>query len=154
MLNRKPIGANQKATERWEATNRMTIQIFLSFWQKVGLDLEFPEMQAGDAASYTEWKDKSGYKCQGMRKPGGGQKHGIVRTIGDDFIREETYYQDELHGLTFYWFDDNYTAFEAIIFDHGEMKAKIYWKDDWSEYGSDGDKELILENNGLSIFKP
>ena len=86
----------------------MTIQIFLSFWQKVGLDLEFPEMQAGDAASYTEWEDEYGYKCQGMRKPDGGQKHGIVRTIGSWGIVEATFFEDKRHGLYFFWgnYDD------------------------------------------------
>ena len=33
------------------------------------------------------------------------------------------------------------------------MKAYISWFDDWEEEYSDN-KEMILENNGLSIFKP
>ena len=60
MLNRKPIGANKKAIARWEATNRMTIEIFKAFWQKVSPDLSFPGMQAGDDASYAEWMDTEG----------------------------------------------------------------------------------------------
>ena len=49
---------------------------------------------------------------------------------------------------------DNNLAFKATIYNHGVRKAEIWWKDDWSEFMSIGDKELILENNGLSIFKP
>ena len=59
MLKSKPTGVNQKVTANWEATNRMTIQIFLSFWQKVGPDLT---IEAGEA-SYNEWTDKNGSKC-------------------------------------------------------------------------------------------
>ena len=108
-------------------------------------------MQAGDDASWNEWTNKIG----GMRKPGGGQKHGIVRTIDSDgdFIEEATFNDDEPHGLSFTW-TDNFTAFQAAIYDHGEWKAYICWNADWSEVGSSGNSELILENNGLSIFKP
>ena len=128
----------------------MTIQIFLSFWQKVGPPLTF---MAGDEASYNEWEDGN-CKYQGMRKAGAA-KHGIVRTIyGDDCIEEATWYEDKRHGLCFDWPNHNFFAFQAIIHDHGEFKACIYWNDDWSEEYSEGDKELILENNGLSIFKP
>ena len=155
MLKRKPIGANQKVTARWEATNRMIIEIFKAFWQKVSPDLEFPLTQAGDAASYAEWED-SYCKYQGTRKPDGGQKHGIVRTIfNDGSIAEATYCEDMPHGLSFTWLNDiNFFAFDASIWDHGERKARICWNDDWSEAHSEGNKELILENNGLSIFKP
>ena len=131
----------------------MTIEMFKTFWQKVSPDLEFPWTQAGDEASYAEWMDGN-TKYQGMRKPDGGQKHGIVRTIDrDGDINEATWYEDKLHGLSFWWI--NYTnAFYASIYYHGNLKAYIEWKDDWSEYHSSGNKELILENNGLSIFKP
>ena len=156
MLKSKPTGANQEATEKWEASNRMTIEIFKAFWQKASPDLEFPWTQAGDEASYNnEWTDKYGCKCQGTREPGGA-KHGIVRTIVNGnygFIREATYYNDKPHGLSCYW-NKIYPAFQANIFDHGEEKAVICWKGDWSEAYSKGDKELILMNNGLSIFKP
>ena len=81
-------------------------------------------------------------------------KHGIVRAIGDDFIWEETYYEDKEHGLSFTWWNHPTIAFMVRIFDHGEEKARIWWKSDWSEAYSSGDKELILENNGLNIFKP
>ena len=155
MLNRKPIGANQKAIANWEATNRMTIEMFKAFWQRVSPDLEFPGTQAGDEGSHAEWTNEYGEKCYGTRKLGGGQKHGIVRTIWDDnFINEATFYEDEMHGLSFYWTNYNTWAFYAAIYDHGEKKAAIWWRDDWSEYRSAGDKELILMNNGLSIFKP
>ena len=81
------------------------------------------------------------------------QKHGIVKTIGKyGSIEEATYYEDKPHGLSFAW-RYNY-AFIATIYNHGERKARIIWRDDWSEEYSDGDKELILENNGLSILKP
>ena len=131
----------------------LTFEIFLSFWQKVSLDLTFPGMQAGDEASYVEWTESDGQKCYGMRKPDGA-RHGIFRMIAPgQFIREETYCEDKQHGLSFYWF--NYgPAFHAAIYDHGERKACIYWKSDWSELYSTGNKELILMNNGLSIFKP
>ena len=91
-----------------------------------------------------------------MRKPGDGQKHGIVRTISNDgdWISEETYCEDKRHGLYFVWFNGNYRAFSAAIWDHGKQKAFIIWKDDWSEDISFGNKELILMNNGLNIFKP
>ena len=156
MLKSKPIGANQKAIANWEASNRMTIEIFLSFWQEVGADLEFPGTQAGEDASYVEWQDVYG-KNYGMRKPGGDQKHGIVRAISNDgrFIQEDTYYDDEPHGLCFTWTRGYHSiAFGAAIYDHGEIIASVTWFDDWSEYTSTGNKELILMNNGLSIFKP
>ena len=108
----------------------MTFEIFFAFWQKVGPDLEFPGTQAGDDASYVEWTDEyNGCKFQGMRKPDGGQKHGIVRTISNDgdFIEEATYYQDKLHGLCFAWLDRPTVAFEAEIYDHGQVKAGIWW---------------------------
>ena len=119
MLKRKPIGANQKAIERWVATNRMTIEIFTAYWQKVSADLAFPLTQAGDEASYAEWEDENGWKIQGMRKP-----DGIVRTIRPDgWIREATYYEDKPHGLCFSWYDHPTVAFIATIFDHGKQKA-------------------------------
>ena len=109
MLNRKPIGANQKVTARWEASNRMTIQIFKAFWHKVSPHLEFPLTQAGDDASCVEWGNDY-RKFQGMRKPDGGQKHGIVRTINKygRCIREATWYEDKPHGLCFEWYDGDY----------------------------------------------
>ena len=133
----------------------LTFKIFLSFWQKVSPDLEFPGTQAGDEGSHAEWTNEYGEKCYGTRKLGGGQKHGIVRTIANDgsFIIEATYYDDKLHGLSFYWGDYSY-AFQADIYDHGKIKARICWRDDWSEKYSSGNKEMILENNGLCIFKP
>ena len=81
MLKSKPIGADEDAIANWEASNRMTIEIFKAFWQRVSPDLEFPLTQAGDEASHAAWTDEYGSECQGMRKPGDGQKHGIVRTI-------------------------------------------------------------------------
>ena len=128
----------------------MTIEIFKAFWQKVSPHLEFPLTQAGDEASHVEWED-NGDMYQGMRKLGGA-RHGIVRTINPGgSIREATYCNDEMHGLSFFWGD--YTAFTAAIYDHGQLKASIIWKDDWSEIDSDN-KEMILENNVLCIFKP
>ena len=110
-------------------------------------------MQAGDDASWNEWEGKDS-KFQGMRKADA-TKHGIVRTIvPGGSIREATFYEDKLHGLCFIWGNNTYGAFEALIYDHGKIKARICWRDDWLERYSSGDKELILENNGLSIFKP
>ena len=82
-------------------------------------------------------------------------RHGIIRTIiPGSHINEATYCNDELHGLSFTWSNDDFSwAFSAAIYDHGEEKAFIDWKDDWSEAVSDN-KEMILENNGLNIFKP
>ena len=78
--------------------------------------MELPWTQAGDDASPTEWTGKMNgneRKFQGMRKPDGGQKHGIVRTFGDDCIGEATFYEDEPHGLSFIWYDMTAVAFEA-----------------------------------------
>ena len=124
MLKSKPTEANKKAIARWEATNRMTIEIFKAFWQKVSPDLEFPGMQAGEEASYVEWQDSDGDKFQGMRKAGAA-KHGIVRSISKyGSIREATWYEDKLHGLSFWWPNDYHPiAFIARIYDHGEEKA-------------------------------
>ena len=123
MLKSKPIGADERAIANWEATNMLTIEMFKTFWQKVSPDLEFPWTQAGDEASYAEWTAKMyGRDCkfQGARKPGAA-KHGIVRNIGRSFIREATFYEDKLHGLSFYWGKDGYTtAFVAIIYNHDE----------------------------------
>ena len=130
----------------------MTFEIFLAFWQKVSAHLEFPGTQAGEDASYSEWTEGN-HKFYGMRKVGGGQKHGIVRTIRDGSITEATYYEDKQHGLIFVWYDHPSVAFQATIYDHGNLKACIMWREDWSVYDSMGDKELILGNNGLSIFK-
>ena len=90
MLINKPIGADEDAIRRWVATNRMSVDIFFAFWQKVTPELEFPGTQAGDEVSYAEWT-KGRYKYQGTRNAGG-QKHGIVRTIEPgDWIEEVTY---------------------------------------------------------------
>ena len=128
----------------------MTIQIFKAYWQNFGPDLS---IEAGDEASYNEWTDEYG-KNYGMREPGGAQ-HGIVRTIDSDGnIIEGTYFEDEPHGLSFFWENDNNDlAFGAFIYDHGERKAFIWWDSDWSEIFSEN-KELMLENNGLNNFKP
>ena len=128
----------------------MTIEMFKVFWQKVSPHLT---IEAGDKASYNEWMENS-TKYQGARKPGGA-RHGIVRTISKygGWIEEATWYEDKEHGLSFIWMDGNYWAFGAAIYDHGKQKAFICWRDDWSEWNSEN-KELILENNGLSIFKP
>ena len=90
-----------------------------------------------------------------MRKPGGA-RHGIVRIIDSkyDFITEATYYENKPHGLSFTWDNDPDIAFVATIYDQGEFKARIMWKDDWEEYGSSVGRGMILENNGLSLFKP
>jgi hypothetical protein len=78
-------------------------------------------MQAGDDASWNEWTDKNGHKCEGMRKAGAA-KHGIVRTIDSDgdFIQEATYFEDKLHGLCFFWDNHPDCAFEAFIYNYGE----------------------------------
>ena len=132
----------------------MTVERFTAFWRKVSPDLSFPGTKAGEEPTYNEWADGNGNKFQGMREPGGA-KHGIVRTIDSVCdINEATFYEGKKHGLCLTWWDDRYPiAFMARIFDHGERKAFINWRADWSVITSDN-KELILENNGLNIFKP
>ena len=131
----------------------MTVERFTAFWRKVSPDLSFPGTKAGEEPTYNEWADGNGNKFQGMREPGGA-KHGIVRTIyPNGCIEEATYCNDEMHGMSFFWFNDDYNAFIARIYDHGQIIAGIMWNKDWSEINSDN-KEMILENNGLSIFKP
>ena len=116
-----------------------------------------PGMQAGDEASYAEWEDVPDYcsKYQGTRNAAGA-RHGVVREIDGygNCIREQTFYEDKKHGLSFVWDSGYGPAFTARIFDHGEEKAGISWNDDWSEWESYGNTELILQNNGLSLFKP
>ena len=115
--------------------------------------MPFPGTKAGDEASYATWEDSDGWKYFGMRELG--LKHGIVRTISNDgWIKEETWYENKNHGLSFVWTNYSYGAFYATIYDHGDQKARVRWRADWSEYSSSGDKDLILKNNGLSIFKP
>ena len=111
-------------------------------------------VEAGDEASYNEWEDVNG-KNYGTRKPGDA-KHGIIRTIDSKYgwIREATYCENKPHGLWFYWSNNPTIAFVAVIYNHGEQKAWIQWRDDWKEKYLWGNKEMILENNGLSIFKP
>ena len=55
MLLRKPVGAGKDSTERWQATNCLTVENFLAFWQKLRPDLSFPGTKAGEEASYVEW---------------------------------------------------------------------------------------------------
>ena len=55
MLLRKPVGASKISTERWQATNRLTVENFLAFWQKLRPDLSFPGTKAGEEAPYVEW---------------------------------------------------------------------------------------------------
>ena len=88
-----------------------------------------------------------------MRKADGA-KHGVIRSVDNiGFIFEQTYFEDKKHGLSFIWWNDSYsTAFRAVIWDHGKIKASIDWNKDWSELYSDN-KELILKNDGLSLFK-
>ena len=60
--------------------------------------------------------------------------HGIVRTIfHDGSIREATYCENKLHGLSFIWDESTFYAFQASIYDHGQFKAFIQWNADWSE---------------------
>ena len=155
MLIYKPIGANKFLIDRWNLTNRMTVGIFNAFWQKVSPDLSFPGTKAGDDASPVEWGNDY-CKYQGMRNADG-QKMSIVRPVVNgnySFINEATFHEDKLHGLCFTWTNYDDVAFDAAIYDHGVRKAEIKWKSDWSELYSYGNKEMILENNGLSIFKP
>ena len=160
MLLGTPVGADEAATGKWNATRRMFVPVFKAFWHKPdlplipgSLGLPFPGTAAGDNASYAEWTEGSGDKCYGMRNADG-QNHGIVRTIvpGDGgWITEATYYEDEEHGLSCFW---GANGFIARFYDHGEQKAYIGWNDGWSEIYSSGNKALILENDGLSLFKP
>ena len=156
MLTSKPTGIGKVVTDKWEATNRMSFETFLTFWKKVSPDLNLPGSQAGDDISYAEWTESIYCKYQGMQKPGGA-KHGIVREIGGHWITEATYFEDKRHGLSFTWLDfgdHDEVAFEAHIYNHGEKVAYIKWAEDWSEISSSGNKELILQNGGLSLFKP
>ena len=120
--------------------------------------MPMPGTEAGDEAPYVEWeaKDADGNVCKyfGMRNAAG-LKSGIVRTIDCvGTIEEATFFEDKRHGLSFWWTNNSYSnAFEANIFEHGEQKAHISWKSDWSECRS-RDKELILKNGGLSLLKP
>ena len=162
MLVSQPIGANKDATDNWNASNRTTVGMFTAFWQQASLDLSNPPgTEAGDDASYHEWEDKNGVKCYGSMKFEAAVfnflKHGIVRTISKGpfgSITEATYFADKKHGLSFEWLGGYGGAFQASIYNHGEAKAFILWNPDWSESGSAGNKELILQNVGLSIFKP
>ena len=65
MLTSKPIGAGKLAIERWHLTNRMTVEMFFTFWLRVSADLEFPGLRAGEDEqffpSYTEWEGKNDY---------------------------------------------------------------------------------------------
>ena len=132
----------------------LTFDIFKAFWQDVSPDLHFPGTIVGDDATYTEWK-KGSYTYQGMRKAGGA-KHGVIREVRSRLINsiyETTYFEDKKHGLSFGWYNDYDYAFVAQIFEHGKEKARIRWRDDWL-MGRPKNKELILKNDGLSLFKP
>ena len=148
-----PIGVGQKAIDRWKRTNMLTVEIFNAFWKKVSPDLPMPGPKAGDEASYCEWTDTDGVKYQGMRNAAG-LKSGIVREVSEyGRIVEATYFEDKSHGLTFKWYNNDFSAaFQAKIYVHGDLEAYIAWRDDWSEYGFEN-KELILGSNGLNIFK-
>ena len=155
MMNSKPTGAGKVATDRWKATNRVTIEIFKAYWQNVSPHLLFPGTKAGDDATYYEWEEKKygdTWKHYGTRNVYFA-KHGIVRIISKYYwINEATYFEDKPHGLWFAWNNNKHPAFEAGIYDHGEEKARIWWNSDWSEGYSDN-KELIL-SNGINLFKP
>ena len=131
--------------------------------------MHFPGTKAGDDATYTEWEgqDWAGRPCKffGMRNAAG-KKSGIVRSVlSNGRIYEATYFEGIQHGLCFVWWDYGSAPFEAAIFEHGEEKALIMWKKDWSEVGS-LNKEYFLINNrtnvfcysigddGLNLFKP
>ena len=161
MLTSEPIGAGEYATACWHSTKGMTVGKFIAFWQQVSPHSSFPGTEAGDDVSYHEWEDKNGVKCYGSMKFEAAVfnflKHGIVRTISKGpfgSITEATYFADKKHGLSFEWLGGYGGAFQASIYNHGEAKAFILWNPDWSESGSAGNKELILQNVGLSIFKP
>ena len=162
MLASVPIGADEKATAYWKATNMLTEEIFATFFQKGSADLPLEAQfellnlgtEASDAVSYAEWEDEECHsKHYGTRKLNGA-RHGIVRNIYayTHDIEEATYYEDKLHGLSFNW-NCNGPAFIAVIYDKDEVKASISWTSDWSEEAS-FNKEMILENDGLSLFKP
>ena len=154
MLSRKPTKpANEGAIAHWDLTKPLTSETYHAFWKRVTAHLPMPGTEAGDEASYSEWKEGN-ETYQGMRNAAG-LKSGIVRKI-DSYgnINESTYLKDKLHGLCFWWYNHPTVAFTTYIFEHGEQKAWIEWKSDWSEYRSFGNKELILKNGGLSLLKP
>ena len=134
MLISQPIGAGEAETANWKRTNRMIVDIFNAYWKKVSPHFPMPGSKAGDEGSYSEWTDSNGDKCQGMRRTDGA-KHGIVRSIcnGRCRITEATYLEDKLHGLCFQWINIEDWAFMATIYNRGNNKAFIQWKEDWSE---------------------
>ena len=130
----------------------MTVEIFKAYWQKVSPHLHFPGTKAGNDATCTEWA-RGDFKFFGMRNAAG-LKSGIVRTVSKYSIEEGTFFEDKLHGLSFVWFTYDNPAFKARIFKHGDCEAFIAWKQDGSMFCSNGNKEFILNNDGLSLFKP
>ena len=157
MLISLPNAEGEYEIERWNDTNMLTFDVFKAFWQEVSPDLHFPGTIAGDDATYSEWEgEEYGVACkfQGMRNAAG-KKSGIVRSVSEyGTIQELTYFEDKLHGLAFGWNKNNYGyAFNVRILKHGEFEAHIRLRDDWSEYSSKN-KEYILKNDGLSLFKP
>ena len=154
MLSRKPTKpAHERAIANWDLTKRLIFETFHAFWKRVTAHLPMPGTEAGDEASYCEWTE--GFDTyQGMRNAAG-LKSGIVRKIDSTgWINEATYFENKKHGLCFWWINGYDYAFRAYILEHGEQKACIQWKSDWSEYHSSGNKALILENGGLSLLKP
>ena len=77
MLLKRPTNAGSNALSRWDSTNRLTVEIFNAYWQKVTPDLPMPGSMAGDEVSCVEWKE-SGNTYQGMRRADGA-KHGVIR---------------------------------------------------------------------------
>ena len=84
MLVKKPIGADEKSTALWEATNPMTFEIHTAFFNKVSPDVTFSGTEASDDAACDEWEEGD-CKFQGTRKADA-VRHGIVRTIGSNCI--------------------------------------------------------------------
>ena len=146
MLLKRPTEAGSNAISRWDSTNRVTVEILNSYWEKVSAALPMPGTMAGDGASYGEWVEGN-YKYFGMRRADGA-KHGVIRCVtSTGWILEQTCFEDKKPGLCFVWYCDSMitTAFQAIIFEHGEQKAYINWKSDWSEHYSSGNKALLTD---------
>ena len=92
-------------------------------------ELPFPGTQDDEEVTYSEWEDKHGVEYQGMLKADG-TKHGIVRTIARNTIYEETFNNNQKHGLSFQVWDSD-IQFKVDLYQDGELKSIIYWDEDF-----------------------
>ena len=57
MLQTKPVGAAENATERWTKTKRFALEFYKKVWQAVDPDTPFPDIKT---APYSEWGNQKG----------------------------------------------------------------------------------------------